>query len=1213
MPQMICRFLLAVVVTITAFAANYSSAQDVRASIGGRVQDPQGRVIPKVHVTVVSSETGVKRNTVSNNEGLWQVQFLLPGHYSFSVSAPGFKTEIRNDIELQAADIKKVDVQLVVGSEDQSITVTGDEGALIDTTGAVSGTVITRKEIEELPTQSHLVTLFATLSTGVQQQDQGTNVIRPWSNTAASQYEANGGRNNTWSNSFYLDGMPNTKNEGEISFLPPMDSVQEFRVETNAYDASIGRQSGATINMTTRSGGKAYHGVLYEYNQNNFANARIWGDKTGAPNPVHYNEFGETFGGPVWIPKLYNGKKKTFFFVSYDKTISRGPELQLRSVPTALERKGDFSQTYTTQLVNGQRVKYQQHIYNPFTADPKTGNRQEFPGAIIPTNLLDPVAQAILKFVPLPNQPSDGTSNTSNDYSDLAVNSASFPELSVRVDQNWNNNHHSFVMVGYSNLNQQQPNHFHNIATGQYLGRTAERLALDHVWTMGANRVLDVRANVTRFYTPNYYNGAGYDPTQLGMPASFVKELQKPSFPYIKGIAGDFGTSEAGKTTADTDYTWGATMTQVLKSHTLHYGGEYWILQRGSSSLGKQGEFDFDGVWTKPNGNVSCGTAQCNTTASFLLGLPTTGNVPVNASALYSQHFYAGFVQEDWRVNSKLTLNMGLRYDVQTGTTERFNRLTDRFDPNTVNPISASAQSAYAAILASNPSNTGVQNLAKYAPPGSFVSRGAQLFAGVGGTPRSATDTDYSQWQPRIGFAYQFAPNAVVRGGFGRFSQANFVVGGQNGFSRTTDLIPSQDNYITPYDTLSNPFRNGILQPTGSSLGPLTNLGQNVSWDDPKLGRQFNWQGSLQIQQQFGRWLFQLGGSYENQQAISWSWNENNPSFALWQQLQQPQFNSDGSVVPTLPWNVLVPNPYYNLPGMTGSIASSKTIKMNQLLNPVPYLGSITENRPTGQNHYYALQTQIEHRYHNGFTFIGAFTWSKLFEDTSFIGPQIAGARIEHKLGGEDRPFNLAITGVWEIPVGRGKLVGHNMPRFLDAIVGGWEVNGKFSDLSGLVIAFGTDSFWSGKSAALDKSQRTLSRWFDTSQFVAFPTSSTDITKYPAWTGVQNLPGASYRAPANASVKNAVYNDFDAYVRNYPTRWGDIRQQGIVNLDAGVYKNFPIHEAIRLQLRLSAFNAANHPRFGAPNTDPGSSTFGQVSLSAVNQARTVELGGKLYF
>lgn len=1205
--------LILLLVTAIAFA-NGTSAQDVRATIGGQIIDPQGSLIPNARVTVVSDDSRIIRTTVSNGNGLWQVGFLLPGHYHFTVSAPGFKTEIRNGIELQAADIKSVDVHLAVGSETQSVTVAAED-ALIDTTAAVSGTVVNQKELEELPTQSHLVTLFATLSAGVQQQDQGANVIRPWSNDAASQYEANGGRNNTWSNTFTLDGMPDTKNDGDISFLPPVDSIQEFRVQTNAYDASIGRQSGATINMATRSGGKAYHGVLYEYNQNNLANARIWGDNTGTPSPVHYNQFGGTVGGPVRIPKVYNGKDRTFFFFSFDKTISNGPEVVVRSVPTALERQGDFSQTWTTQLVNGQRIQYQQHIYNPFVYDSK-GNRTEFASEQISSLLMDPVAKAIMKFIPLPNQASDGTSNTSNNYSDRAINSGIFPEISVRVDQNWNNNHHSFLTIGYSNLNQHEPDHFHNIALGKYLGRTSERVALDHVWTMGPNRILDLRANVARFYSPGYGNGAGYDPTQLGFPASFAKQLKKPSFPEITGLSvGTFGTSNAGSTSADTNYTFGATMTQVIKSHTLHYGAEYWVLQSASSNLGNQGTFGFDGSWTKPNGAQSCGTAQCNTTASFELGLPSSGNVPVNASSMYSQHFYVGFVQEDWRVNGKLTLNVGIRYDVQTGVTERFNRMTDRFDPNAVNPINASANAAYAAVLSSpsNSKNQGVADLISYMPASNFVARGVQLFAGVNGTPRTATNAS-GQWQPRVGFAYKLFPNTVLKGGFGRFTQAGYNNGGQNGFSRTTSLLATQDNYLTPYDTLSNPFRGGILQPTGSSLGGLTNLGQGIgSWDDPNLGRQYNYQGSLQLQQQIGRWLFSVGGSYENQRAISWGWETDLPSFTAWQQLQQPQFNPDGSVVPLTRWNNQVPNPFYNLPGVTGSLVGKKTIAMNQLLNPIPYQTSVKQNRPTGTNHYYALQSQVERRYHNGLSFIGAFTWSKLFEDTSFIGPQIAGARIEHKLGGEDRPFNLALTGVWDIPVGRGKLLGGSMPRLLDAIAGGWEVNGKFGDESGLITPFTTDAFWSRKSAALDKGQRTLSHWFDTSQFAAFPTSSTDISTYPAWTGIQNMPGAGYHPPAGSKIRNAVYNDFEAYIRDYPTRWGNIRQQGIVNLDAGVYKNIPIHEAMRLQLRMSAFNATNHPRFGAPNTNPGNSQFGQVAPKTANQARTVELGGKLYF
>jgi hypothetical protein len=301
---------------------------------------------------------------------------------------------------------------------------------------------------------------------------------------------------------------------------------------------------------------------------------------------------------------------------------------------------------------------------------------------------------------------------------------------------------------------------------------------------------------------------------------------------------------------------------------------------------------------------------------------------------------------------------------------------------------------------------------------------------------------------------------------------------------------------------------------------------------------------------------------------------------------------------------------------VTGSIASNKNIAMNQLLNPIPLLGSMDNSRPTGKNGYDAMQTKLERRYSKGLSLITAFTWSKLFEDTAFLGPQIAGARIEHKLGGEDRPFVLAITGVWDIPFGRGRQWGGKLMRPLDMLAGGWDLTGNYQFNSGVPVVFSTDSFYSGRDASLDKHQRSLTRWFDTSQFVPFPAKNTNISNYPAWTGVQNLPGANY-VPTATDIKNGldngVYNDFANYVRNYPTRWGDIRQDGVNELAAGIYKDFRFNESTRLQLRFDAFNALNHPRFGAPDTNPSHSNFGVVTASQVNQARTVELGGKFYF
>ncbi|MGI8746669.1 MAG: carboxypeptidase regulatory-like domain-containing protein [Bryobacteraceae bacterium] len=1208
-----------------------SFSQEARATLGGRVTDPQGAVVPQATVSVVSVETGVSQETRANAQGNWTVQFLLPGHYYFTVAAPGFKTEKRQGISLQTADNKQIDVQLEVGSAAQSVEVTS-EAPLIDTTSATSGTVITREEITEIPSQSHVITLLATLSPGVIQQDQNGNVVHMWSVLGASQITADGGRNNIYSNNFQLDGMPNTQHGGNVSFIPPMDSVQEFRVQTNAYDASIGRQAGSTVNMQTKSGSKDYHGTLYEFNQNNFLNANLFQTNLvgGTKPPVHFNEFGGTVGGPVWIPKLYNGREKTFFFVSYDKTLNQDPRPGgTRSVPTAVERTGDFSQSFTTQTINGQLQRFPIQIFDPNLVD-ANGNRQPFLGNKIPADRLSPIAQKIVAFVPLPNTAGDPTGNAINNFVSSATRQDKFPVVSVRVDQNWNNSHHSFATVRWSHLNEFIDDYFHNSATGNFQERIAENAGVDHVWTLSPSKILDLRFSVSRFSQPNFDKGSGFDPAQLGFPASFVSQLPKPSFPYITGFAGattdnpqHFGTNQAGNYYANTYYTWSANLTHVHGNHTFRYGAEYWILQDADGSIGDGGgRFDFNNVWTRQSAIVGGGTGVGSTFASFLLGLPSGGSVPVNANAFYSQHYTGFYFQDDWRVTSRLTLNLGMRWDYERPVEERYNRMTSNFDPTAINPISSAAQTAYTQIVASNAGNAAVKLLASIVPPNAFQVPGAQLFAGVAGQSRAFSNTDLHEWQPRAGFAYRLGRDTVIRGGFGRFTQADFENAtasgqpGQNGFSRSTTLIASQDNNFTPYDTLANPFRGGILATTGSALGPLTNLGQGISWDNQNPGRAYSWEYSLHVQHQIKSWLFEIGYSHNKTYNIYQDRNRNLPSFSLWQQLRAPQFDSTGRPLDQLQWDMLVPNPFFKLPGVTGSIASSQSVALNQLLNPIPLLGTITErDNPLGKNRYDALLAKVEHRFHNGFSIINAFTWSKLFEDTSLIGPEIAGAIVEHKLGGEDRPFHFSVAPIWELPFGRGKRFGGSMPAIANAIVGGWELAGQYNVQSGVPVAFtATDNFFfSGKDPALPKDQQSLGKWFDTSQFIPFPSKNTDISNYPAWTGIQNLPGYSYRPAANDTIKNGVYQDFGASVRTVPTRWGDVRASRVNEANIGLYKNVPVVERMKLQLRFDVFNAFNHPRFPAPDTNPGNATFGRVPLQQQNQARAVELGARLTF
>ena len=487
------------ILAIVLFAAFPVFAQDSRASLGGRVMDQQGAVVPGAGIAVKSEDTGVTQQTNTNERGNWSVQFLLPGRYSIAVTLPGFRRAERRGVVLQTADSKLIDITLEVGGVGDSVEVTA-EIPLIDMTSATSGTVITQEHITEMPSMSRVTTLLATLSPGVVAQDQNQNIAHLWSYNAASQFTVNGGRNNVRSNGFELDGMPNTRDGGNVAFIPPPDSLQEFRVQMNAYDASIGRQTGSTIQMAMKSGTAAYHGSLYWFNQNNILNANLFHTNLagGAKPPVHFNEYGGTFGGPVRIPKLYGGKDKTFFFINFDGTRNTDPRFSIRSVPTELERKGDFSQSFTTQNVGGVLTRFPIKIYDPLTASGPTGQRQQFPNNIIPPNRLSPVALKLLSYVPLPNKPSEETGNATNNFVPDSTRQNKMALLAMRFDHTWSNAHKSFASLRWYHEDELTGDDFHNAATGAYQTRIPSGLGLDHVWTMSTRRVLDLRWNITR-------------------------------------------------------------------------------------------------------------------------------------------------------------------------------------------------------------------------------------------------------------------------------------------------------------------------------------------------------------------------------------------------------------------------------------------------------------------------------------------------------------------------------------------------------------------------------------------------------------------------------------------------------------------------------------------------------------------------------------------
>ncbi|MDP2996943.1 MAG: hypothetical protein Q8N47_05600, partial [Bryobacterales bacterium] len=432
----------------------------------------------------------------------------------------------------------------------------------------------------------------------------------------------------------------------------------------------------------------------------------------------------------------------------------------------------------------------------------------------------------------------------------------------------------------------------------------------------------------------------------------------------------------------------------------------------------------------------------------------------------------------------------------------------------------------------------------------------------------------------------------------------------------------SLDSDLTPYDTLANPFRNGILDPTGSALGAMTNLGQGVDFVNQNPAKAYSWEYSLHVQKQIKTWLLEVGYSHNKTYNIASSLDQNLQTFDQWKTFRQPRFDSRGKPLESTDnvsnhaylWDDAIPNPFRNLPGVTGSISTNQYRSIADLLRPYKLFGGLSRtSNPWGKNQYDALLFKVEHRFKKGFSLIAAYTLSKLFEDTSFWGTEISGPITEHKLGGEDRPHMLNVAPIWEIPIGRGKKFGSAAPKILDVVIGGWQLSGSYRIQSGIPAVIGSNYFFDGQEFALPRDQQSLDRWFDTSHFMRYPGRSDDISKWPAWTGVQSLPGAAFKPTQSGDPANGVYQDFGTVVWRQPTRWAHVREDRVNEVNLAIMKNFRVRERYKAQFRCEVFNAFNHPRFDGPDASPSSNRFGRVTPAQQNLARIVQLALKVSF
>jgi hypothetical protein len=510
--------------------------------------------------------------------------------------------------------------------------------------------------------------------------------------------------------------------------------------------------------------------------------------------------------------------------------------------------------------------------------------------------------------------------------------------------------------------------------------------------------------------------------------------------------------------------------------------------------------------------------------------------------------------------------------------------------------------------------------------PTSFVARGAILYAGQGGTSRSMTDAQYKYFQPRVGVAYLLRPNLVFRAGYGRFVQGNYVAnhGNQTGYSATTTFNATTNNYISPASSLDNPYSNGLVPTTGNSLGVYTNPGSVTSFYTPDIKRQYTDDVSAHVQYQLKDYLFEVGGVYEFTNGLVVGYHINNPTLAQWHASYDPKFDATGRPVDTLPGDTQVTNPFKGAQYITNSLETNSTVSAYSLIRPNPLLGDLVENFYNGKSDHYALQSKVQKRMRNGFAMTVSFSWGKQMDTTGFVTNSVVAQKLLRQLSTSDRRFQLAAAPTYTLPFGRGKLIGSTVNRYVDALIGGWEVSAQYTFYSGTPLTLPTNSgFFQGGDPGLG-SAKSSKRWFNTSKFIAFPTVNTpaatvqNSTVYPGWTGISSLPGYGWvpTSPTDAT-KNGVYHDFATYSSNNPTQFGDVRNPYTNTWNIGVRKAFRFEHGIALQLRIDAFNALNHPQFGNISVTNTSTYFGYLNgsntLSQVNDPRNVQLGGRITF
>ncbi|MBI3210741.1 MAG: TonB-dependent receptor [Candidatus Solibacter usitatus] len=1161
-------------ILVLALTAGVAHSQESRATIIGRATDPTGAVLSGANVKATNTATNATVDTMTNDSGSFDMPYLLPGVYTVTVEMAGFKKAVREKVQLRIGERMTLDFALALGDVSESVKVTA-ETPMLEASSADMGLVMEQRRVQELPVVGGNPFYLTRLTAGVLSSG-GRSAGNPMDNGGATGIIVNGTRSN--SSEATVDGSPVMTNRN-ASFSPPQDLVQEFKVNTATYDASIGHAAGAMTNVSMKSGTNTVHGTAFLDRSTTravpwFTNRFLYDPKNNVkpedrdkqiPSWLH-RRGGNTMTGPVWIPKVYNGKNKTFWTFGFEDLLIQRNLSFTGTVPTEAQRRGDFS----SLLKLG--ATYQ--VYDPFTTVPAANgrfSRTPLAGNMIPASRLDPVGAKIASFYPAANQPGQNAEDRNNYFITQLINRENYT-LTSRVDHNFSSKNRLFFRW-FNQQHDNDANRLLNLTNIERLDRTAWGAVIDDVHVFNPGLLLNVRYGINFENNTNSTGSQGFDLTSLGFPSSLVTNILNKlgpngiSFPDIQVDSNAYTEMASFRSNSTTtNYsTASATLTKLSGKHSTRYGVEYRLMRETAFNYGNVApQLVFAGTYTRgPLDNTPL-AAIGQGMASMLLGIASGGTINNNASSAQNSKYWGFFVQDDWRLTTKLSINLGLRYEYESPVTERYNRTIRGFDFSTANPVSQQALANY------------TRNPISQVPAAAFRTAGGLLFAGVGGQPSAVWTADKNNFAPRIGFAYQFNQKTVLRGGYGIFYD---VLGvdrndvNQGGFNQPTSLIPSLDNGQTYIATLKNPFPGGIDSALGAAGGLTTFLGRGISFFNERPLNPYNQRWSLSVQRQLPqRILLEVSyvGNRGTKLPVTRELN------AVPSQYLSTAPVRDQPVIDLLTRQVT--NPFFGISQFSGTGLANQSVALSQLLRPYPQFTSVQTTVPAGFSYYHSMQMAAEKRMSGGLSFQMSWTYSKFMEATSYRND--TDARPEKVVSNNDFTHRFVLSTIYELPFGRSRKWLNSMPFVTDAIFGGWQLQGWFEGQTGDALGFG-NAIFNGDlhNLEISKDQRRAERWF-------------------------NIDAGFNRSSAQVLANN---------IQGLSTRFNGVRSDGINNFDLSFFKNIRIKERVTAQFRLESFNSLNHVQFDVPNTNPVNAAFGSITGEKGHGQRQITVGVKVLF